>query len=292
MAKENYLNNADLMDELTKSKASYSYFLDKRFSHYDIIVNSLDVVTPDEIAAAKVRKAATTQRLERAAFKKANPKASKRVVDTILYRATDFTDQDITIRLMTFDHIPADDTARIKNPKKLADTKVKLLFPPFKHFQIQADGSFMEVGRSHWQGGFDNGWFSQEHGRTSNKLAKAWMLLVERYGQRGNWRGYSYLDEMKSQALMQLCMVGLQFDESRSSNAFAYYTVIVQNAFTRILNIEKKGQNVRDDLLIMNGQTPSMTRQIDNSLAQRKQANGEIDPPKLRRGPKPKVGAA
>jgi hypothetical protein len=77
---------------------------------------------------------------------------------------------------------------------------------------------------------------------------------------------------MKSQALLQLSQVGLQFDESRSDspNPFAYYTQTITNSFMRILNVEKKNQNIRDDILIMNGASPSWTRMVDNELAQKK----------------------
>jgi hypothetical protein len=69
---------------------------------------------------------------------------------------------------------------------------------------------------------------------------------------------------MQSQALMQLSQIGLQFDESKSENPFAYYTAAITNSFTRILNIEKKNQSIRDDLLEMNHMMPSFTRQGEN----------------------------
>ncbi len=66
---------------------------------------------------------------------------------------------------------------------------------------------------------------------------------------------------MQSQALLQLSQIGLQFDESKSDNPFAYYTAAITNSFTRILNIEKKNQNIRDDLLELAQMKPSSTRQ-------------------------------
>jgi len=92
-------------------------------------------------------------------------------------------------------------------------------------------------------------------------LAHMFMKLCERYATRSNWRGYTYNDEMRSQALLQLSQIGLQFDESKSQNPFAYYTAAITNSFTRVLNIEKRNQNLRDDILEMNGLTPSYTRQ-------------------------------
>ena len=95
-----------------------------------------------------------------------------------------------------------------------------------------------------------------------------YIKLSERYAQRSNWRGYTYIDEMKGQAILQLSQIGLQFDESKSENPFAYYTAAVTNSFTRILNIEKKNQNIRDDMLEENGLTPSMTRQYSQEFAE------------------------
>jgi len=103
--------------------------------------------------------------------------------------------------------------------------------------------------------------FSREHGKMTPKLAHMFIKLCERYATRSNWRGYTYNDEMRSQALLQLSQIGLQFDEFKSQNPFAYYTAAITNSFTRVLNIEKRNQNLRDDILEMNNLTPSYTRQ-------------------------------
>jgi len=87
------------------------------------------------------------------------------------------------------------------------------------------------------------------------------MKLCDRYATRGNVRGYTYNDEMKGQAILQLSQIGLQFDESKSQNPFAYYTAAVTNSFVRVINIEKRNQNIRDDILEMNNLNPSFTRQ-------------------------------
>jgi hypothetical protein len=138
---------------------------------------------------------------------------------------------------------------------------VKVNFPPFQHWKINAEGEPECVGKSHWKGDIATGKFSREHGAMTNKLAHMFMKLCERYATRSNWRGYTYNDEMRSQALLQLSQIGLQFDESKSQNPFAYYTAAITNSFTRVLNIEKRNQNLRDDILEQNGLTPSYTRQ-------------------------------
>ena len=167
---------------------------------------------------------------------------------------------------MTFNHIP-EDLERKSNPKTVADRHTKCNFPPFQHYRIDKKGKPKCVGKSHWVGGMNNGYFKNTQGKITEKLAKMYMKLCERYGTRSNWRGYTYNDEMQSQALMQLSQIGLQFDESKSENPFAYYTAAITNSFTRILNIEKKNQNIRDDIMEQNNMMPSMTRQLSDMIA-------------------------
>jgi hypothetical protein len=121
------------------------------------------------------------------------------------------------------------------------------------------------VGKSHWKGDLDSGHYSRDHGNMTRRLAEMFLKLCERYATRSNWRGYTYNEEMRGQALLQLSQIGLQFDESKSQNPFAYYTAAITNSFTRILNIEKKNQNIRDDILEMNGLNPSWTRQYSQT---------------------------
>jgi hypothetical protein len=162
---------------------------------------------------------------------------------------------------MTYDHIP-EEPGRKKNPKTIADTKEKLNFPPFVHYKFDDKGELVVVGKSHWEGGMDNGYFNKTGGKATNKLAMMWMKLCDRYATRGNVRGYTYNDEMRGQAILQLAQIGLQFDESKSNNPFAYYTAAVTNSFVRVINIEKRAQNIRDDILEMNNMNPSYTRQM------------------------------
>ena len=160
---------------------------------------------------------------------------------------------------MTFDHVP-EEPGRKKNPKTVADTKTKLNFPPFQHWKFDDDDNLICVGKSHWRGDVDSGEFDKTKGQATDTLARMWLKLVDRYATKGNVRGYTYNDEMKGQAILQLSQIGLQFDESKSNNPFAYYTAAVTNSFVRIINIEKKNQNIRDDILEMNDLNPSYTR--------------------------------
>ncbi len=267
----NYLNNRDILKEIHLSKNTYCWYRDRATDHqFDIILPSLDKINQRTIVEARRNRA---DRIKR---------ETGEIIDQKKIPNT-----DLVFRITCWDHIP-------KAPKKItkAEAKKKKLeeifeldaveedpladlieepvldlnhvrvnFPPFEHFRIDEDKTPFIVGRSHWRGDLETGEFSKDHGEMTRKLAMMFMKLCERYATRSNWRGYTYNEEMRGQALLQLSQIGLQFDESKSQNPFAYYTAAITNSFTRILNIEKKMQNIRDDILEMNGLNPSWTRQ-------------------------------
>jgi len=261
MKRVKYLNNRDLLAQIHASKNTYCSYVGDEDSQYDLIVPNLKKLNASAIAQARKAKA---KRLTQLAWEQAKESGLKKI------KLSDYTvsprkieKNDLVFRVMMFDHIPLDDE-RKKNKKTVADHHTKINFPPFQHYRLDKKGKPQCVGKSHWVGGMDNGNFSCDHGKITNSLAMMFMKLCERYGTRSNWRGYTYNDEMQSQALMQLSQIGLQFDESKSENPFAYYTAAITNSFTRILNIEKKNQAIRDDLLEVNNMMPSFTRQNEN----------------------------
>ena len=271
--KSRYLNNRDLLAEIHKSKNTFSSFTKKEYEQHDIILSNLDKVNIRTIAEAKRNRA---KRLGLEAFNAARAAGDKKVKLAELtpdYKTIQKT--DIVIRIMTFDHIPLA-PGRKKTVKSTADGHEKVNFPPFQHWKFDENDNLICVGKSHWKGSLEKGHFSKDHGRITEELGRMFIKLSERYAQRSNWRGYTYIDEMKGQAILQLSQIGLQFDESKSENPFAYYTAAVTNSFTRILNIEKKNQNIRDDLLQDNGLTPSLTRQYRDEYAEETARQAEL----------------
>ena len=271
-AKVNYLNNRDILKEIHHSKNTYCWYRDRDLDHqFDLILPSVDKINQRTIVDARKNRADRIKRETGVVIDQ------KKIPNT-----------DLVFRITCWDHIP-------KAPKKItkAEAKkkkleeildlddaveddpladlidvpvlnmnyVRLNFPPFEHYRLDENKTPFMVGRSHWKGDLETGEFSREHGNMTRKLAMMFMKLCERYATRSNWRGYTYNEEMRGQALLQLSQIGLQFDESKSQNPFAYYTAAITNSFTRILNIEKKNQNIRDDILEMNGLNPSWTRQ-------------------------------
>ena len=267
----NYLNNRDILKEIHLSKNTYCWYQDRALDHqFDLILPSLDKINQRTVAEARRNRA---DRIKRETGVVVDP---KKIPNT-----------DIVFRVTAWDHIPRapkkitkaeakrkkledifelddvveDPLADIVDVPVLDMNHVRVNFPPFEHYRIDEEKEPFIVGRSHWQGDLHTGEFCKDHGTMTRKLAMMFMKLCERYATRSNWRGYTYNEEMRGQALLQLSQIGLQFDESKSQNPFAYYTAAITNSFTRILNIEKKNQNIRDDILELNGLNPSWTRQ-------------------------------
>ena len=265
-----------MLKQIHLSKIQFCDYDTEADTMFDSIVDNLSEITQEKIFEAQEAQAkrlskeahvAAVEIFDRGEMEqKTKPKLAVYKIEP-----TDIPVEDLVFRVMTFDHIP-EDLERKKTHKTVADRHVKLNFPPFKHYRVQpAEGDrffeieddnkeklfVKEVLRSHNH----KGEFSLTHGSVTRKLAEMYLLMVARYGQRGNWRGYTYIDEMKGQALLQLSQMGLQFNEAKSDNPFSYFTASVKNSFTRILNLEKRNQNIRDDLLEAAGQAPSHTRQ-------------------------------
>jgi hypothetical protein len=279
----NYLNNRDILKEIHTSKNSYCSFVDPEYHRYDLIIDMPESELSDSLAFTAQEEQLTQAKETRA--QRLSVEAGEKIDPTTV--AT----EDLIFRVMTWDHVPV----AMKQPRKSAKKKtakdilifdeddaeefsdledkiakedvddmvhVKVNFPPFQHFKLDSNKTFTCVGKSHWIGGMSNGYFSKDHGQLTNKLARMYMMLCEKYAMKYNWRGYTYNDEMRSSAILQLTYVGLRFNEAKSANPFAYYTAAITNSFCRVLNTEKRNQNIRDDILEINGMTPSFSRQM------------------------------
>jgi len=215
---KNYLNNKDILKEIHESKNSYCCFAKKEYNKYDYIIN----VPQDPLEVSfkhmfkkDIIKEAKTNRASRLSIE-----TGKEV------KPTDIETTDLVFRVMTWDHIPVSQ----KQPRKKTKNKtakdiiefiddddaenifedledpttqdevddmvhVKVNFPPFQHFKIDENNSVYCVGKSHWQGGLKTGSFSKDHGTITNKLAKMYIMLCEKYAMKFNWRGYCVDEE-------------------------------------------------------------------------------------------------
>jgi hypothetical protein len=282
-----YLNNRDLLKQIHLSKNTYCSYLDPVKDHqYDMILPSLSKINQRTVAEARRNRA---DRIK---------KETKVIVDP-----TKIPNSEVVFRISCWEHIPIapkkipksatkkkkiedifdleivdeEDILDLIVPDPIDDTAKKYLrlpFPPFYHYRLDENKQPYLVGKSHWKGDLETGEFCKDHGNMTHILATMFIKLCDRYATRSNWRGYTYNEEMRGAALVQLTQVGLRFDEFKSQNPFAYYTATITNSFTHILNSEKKNQNIRDDLLEQHGLTPSWSRQ--NSGRREAHAHGPV----------------
>jgi hypothetical protein len=286
----NYLNNKDILKEIHSSKNSFCSFSDSSYHQYDFIVDYEDNLSLEKNLEYTSREETVQKAKEARAARLTAESPTKEKIDSESISKT-----DLIFRVMTWDHVPIAPkqprkTVKKKMAKEFFDFEedpsddlfaeledglaakeiddmvhVKVNFPPFQHYKFDEHNNLICIGKSHWLGNLESGEFSKDHGQITNKLAKMFLMLCEKYALRFNWRGYTYVDEMRNSAVLQLTYVGLRFNESKSSNPFAYYTAAVNNSFCRVLNSEKRNQNIRDDILEMNGLQPSWSRQFSSN---------------------------
>lgn len=285
----NYLNNKDILKEIHTSKNTYCHFTDPEVHRYDMIVD-MPQAPLDESLAYAFRPESIQLAKENRAIRLSQEAGVK---DSV--KAADILTTDLVFRVMTWTHVPVAPkqprkTVKKKTAKdifefeevdpdeKFADLEdnvtkaevddmvhVKVNFPPFHHYKIDPNNTFFCVGKSHWQGDLEGGTFNKDHGQATNKLARMYIMMCEKYAMKYNWRGYTYNDEMRNSAILQLTYVGLRFNEAKSANPFAFYTAVITNSFCRVLNTEKRNQNIRDDILEINGLNPSWSRQSNST---------------------------
>ena len=285
----NYLNNKDILKEIHESKTTYCYFTKPEYHRYDFIVDMPQSSIGDSLEYA-FKPESIQQAKETRALRLSLEQGSK---DAVSPDSIDV--KDLIFRVMNWDHVPVAPKQPRKTVKKktakdifefeepnpdeiFADLEdnttkaevddmvhVKVNFPPFQHYKIDENNTFYCVGKSHWEGDLPTGSFNKEHGKITNKLARMYIMMCEKYAMKYNWRGYTYNDEMRNSAILQLTYVGLRFNEAKSANPFAYYTAAITNSFCRVLNTEKRNQNIRDDILEINGLNPSWSRQGSGS---------------------------
>lgn len=183
----NYLNNRDIMEEIHKSKSSFSSFIKPEYHRYDIIL--LDITEINETTLLDAKKNRAKRIAQQDYDYRKNTLLEKIKLSECEVNIDTIDDIDIIFRIMTFDHIPFH-PGRKKTPKTIADHKEKLNFPPFQHWKFNNIAELECVGKSHWKDDVHTGYFSKTHGQITNKLGDMYIKLCERYSTRGNIRNY------------------------------------------------------------------------------------------------------
>jgi hypothetical protein len=231
LAKVNFLSNKEILQEIHKSKNSYCYYVDKNYGNYDIIVLDLSEMTQEVFKEIRSKRSLTLIQQERAELKSQKVK----VLPPININPSSIPINSIIVRVVTDEHVPFlpdDDPSLPKQTKNPGPVKVKTNFIPFKHYIVEYSSdpydeevdlskvSYKEVGRSHWKNGLSNGEFCLTHGNITNRLAQMYLKLVDKYGQKPNWRNYCVDDQTK--ALTKRGWLGI--DEINESDMIASYS--------------------------------------------------------------------
>ena len=75
-------------------------------------------------------------------------------------------------------------------------------------------------------------------------IGKCIYLIAENLAHKPRFMNYSFVDEMKSDAIENCLMYFDNFDSDKYSNPFAYFTQIIYYAFHRRINKEEKNRYI------------------------------------------------
>jgi len=78
-----------------------------------------------------------------------------------------------------------------------------------------------------------------------NYIGECFLLIAERLALRNNFSAYTYIDEMKSDAVENCIMYIRNFKPEKSKNPFAYFTTFSVYAFIRRIEKEKRQMYIK-----------------------------------------------
>jgi len=100
---------------------------------------------------------------------------------------------------------------------------------------------------------------SNKQGKMTDNLTRMLMMLTHRFAMKGRFANYTYNEDMQAFALLTIVKVWRGFDPTKSNNPFAYFTQTIKNAFFQFDNLERKQRDIRDEILVSHGESPSFS---------------------------------
>jgi hypothetical protein len=83
-------------------------------------------------------------------------------------------------------------------------------------------------------------------GCISNELGKMLLTIARKYSTKSNFYGYTWREDMVSEAVCTCIRYLRNFNPEKSTNAFAYVTQIFKNAFTLVINENNRHGMIKD----------------------------------------------
>lgn len=86
-------------------------------------------------------------------------------------------------------------------------------------------------------------------GEFTDTLAEYFLKIVEGISHAPNFINFTWIDEMKSDALQRMCLAvhAKNYDINQTDKAFSYFTMIAWRAFQNRIKIEKKQLKTVED---------------------------------------------
>ena len=74
----------------------------------------------------------------------------------------------------------------------------------------------------------------------SNRLAGMFEIIVKRLGSSHRFNGYPYLEDMQSEAMLNIVSYAHAYNPEKTTNAFGYITTVAFRSFAKYISKEKK----------------------------------------------------
>lgn len=84
-------------------------------------------------------------------------------------------------------------------------------------------------------------------GVASEKFGEIILMIANRLSQKPNFIGYTWREDMVSEATLTCLRYAKNFDPSESNNPFSYLTTICYNAFRAYLNKQDIHSTIKDE---------------------------------------------
>ncbi len=83
-------------------------------------------------------------------------------------------------------------------------------------------------------------------------ILECFMKLIDGMGNNPGFYNYTYLDEMKADAMIPLLKYGTNFDPDKGYKAFSYYSMIVSCSFIQRIKKEARQTEIKQRYLLHN----------------------------------------
>lgn len=91
--------------------------------------------------------------------------------------------------------------------------------------------------------------------RASERLGELWKLHVDKCASSASFKNYTYLDEMKGEALLFLVKYSKSFnpdkqlESGKKPDAFKYCTTMIHRAFIQVIHKQKRHSELKDKFI-------------------------------------------